>query len=213
MKWIICAVLGSAIAASPLLARQEPEDKEKPRQEEPKGKQDEKKPKQEEPKQQPSQEKPKANAERQQQPEAGKQQAGEKEQKKEQKDAQRPTKESEKENRNAENAPRDNRQQQPGNAQQSDRGQRSAQESRGGAQRIPQERFQTSFGREHHFHVRHLDDRKRFQYGGYWFEVTQPWPTGWSYDDDCYIEDDDGSYYLVDLLHPDIRVLVIVVEA
>lgn len=34
-----------------------------------------------------------------------------------------------------------------------------------------------------------------------------------SYNDDCYIEDDGGSYYLVDLIHPDIRVMLIVVAA
>lgn len=202
MKWIIGALLACAIGAPPLLARQEPEDKEKPKQEEPK-------------KQPPSQEKPKTNPDKQQTEPAKQQKPDEKQQQKDQKqkDAQKQSKESEKQNKDGEKAPRDNHQPSAGNTQQTDRGQRSAQESSGQGQRIPPQKFQTSFGREHHFRVRHLDDRRRFQYGGYWFEVAQPWPTGWSYDDDCYIEDDGGSYYLVDLIHPDIHVLVIVVEA
>jgi hypothetical protein len=199
MKWIIGAFLVCAMAASPLLARQEPDDEEKPKQEEPK-------------KQPPSQEKTKTNSGKQQTEPTKQQKAEEKQQQKEQKDAQK-SKESEKsKNKDADKTPQDNHQA-AGNTQQTDRGQRSAQESSGQGQRIPPEKFQASFGREHHFRVQHLDDRHRFQYGGYWFEVAQPWPTGWSYSDDCYIEDDGGSYYLVDLVHPDIHVLVIVVEA
>lgn len=212
MKWIIGAVLGCAIAASPLVARQEPDDKDKPKQQEPKPKQEEPKPKQQEPKQQP-QEKPKTNSDNRQQEPNKQQKADEKQQQKEQRDTQGQAKESEKQNKDAEGARRDNRQQPQGNAQQTDRGQRSGQESRGGGQRIPQERYQANFGREHHFRVSHVDDRHRFQYSGYWFEVVQPWPAGWSYSDDCYIEEDDGQYYLVDLIHPEIRVLVTVVVA
>jgi DNA mismatch repair ATPase MutL len=147
-----------------------------------------------------------------QQPEPSKQQkADEKQQQKEQKDAQKQSKESEKQNRDAEKAQKDNRPT-PSGSKQTGRDQSSAEESHGQGQRIPPQKFQASFGRGHHFRVRHLDDRHRFQYGGYWFEVSQPWPAGWSYDDDCYIEDDGGAYYLVDLIHPDFRVLVIVVE-
>jgi cytoskeletal protein RodZ len=217
MKWIIGTFLVCAISASPLLSRQEPADKDKPKQEEPK-------PKQEEPKQQP-QEKPKTNPDKQQ-PEPAKQPKAEenkqqktdekqqkadtKQQQKEQKDAEKNAKESEKQNKDTEKAPKDNHQP-AGNVQQTERGQRSAEGPGGRGQRIPAEKFQSSFGREHHFRVQHLDDRHRFQYGGYWFEVAQPWPAGWSYDDDCYIEDDGGDYYLVDLIHPGIHILVIVV--
>jgi hypothetical protein len=203
MKWIISTFLVCSIAASPLFARQEPADKDKPKQEEPK-------PKQEEPKQQPEPAKqPKAEAEENKQQKQ--QKAEEKQQQKDQKDGEKNAKESEKQNKNGGKPARDNDQPASGNAQQTDRGQRSAEQSGGRGQRIPTEKFQASFGREHHFRVQHLDARHRFQYGGYWFEVAQPWPAGWSYDDDCYIEDDGGAYYLVDLIHPDIHILVIVV--
>jgi len=76
--------------------------------------------------------------------------------------------------------------------------------------RIPPERFQTSFGRQHTFRVQRRGDRQ-FQYGGYVFEVVEVWPVGWSYDDDCYIEEDGDDYYVVDVLHPEVRVLVVIV--
>jgi hypothetical protein len=47
--------------------------------------------------------------------------------------------------------------------------------------------------------------------GGYWFEYTDPWPGDWSYDDDVYVDEIDGEYYLIDPVHPGIRVFVIVV--
>ena len=77
--------------------------------------------------------------------------------------------------------------------------------------RIPTERFQASFGSQHHFHVKRSSDR-RFQYGGYWFEFAEVWPAGWSYDDDCYIDEDGDDYYLIDVVHPEVRLLIVVVE-
>ena len=77
------------------------------------------------------------------------------------------------------------------------------------ARRIPDQDFRTNFGREHAFRVARRDDR-RFNYGGYWFVYSQPWPAGWSYDDDVYVDDIDGEYYLIDPIHPGIRLLVIV---
>jgi flagellar motor protein MotB len=79
----------------------------------------------------------------------------------------------------------------------------------GNARRIPDDKFRTHFGPQHHFRVAR-GNNGRFQYGGYWFVYTNPWPVGWSYDDDCYIEDDGGVYYLVDVLHPDLRLVVVV---
>jgi len=78
----------------------------------------------------------------------------------------------------------------------------------GNAHRIPDDKFRANFGPQHHFRVARSGNR--FQYGGYWFAYSDPWPTGWSYDDDCYIEDDGGVYYLIDALHPDLRLVVIV---
>jgi DNA mismatch repair ATPase MutL len=88
-----------------------------------------------------------------------------------------------------------------GNAQRGDRK---------SVRKIPQEKFQVSFGREHHFHVQKRDDR-RVQYGGYVFEYEEAWPAVWSWDDDFYIEEDGDDYYLVDVVHPEARILVVIV--
>jgi len=76
--------------------------------------------------------------------------------------------------------------------------------------RIPDERFHASFGREHHFHV-HRGERT-FAFGGYSFELVDVWPVSWSFDDDVFVEFIDDEYYLVDVVHPELRVLVIVVS-
>jgi hypothetical protein len=44
-----------------------------------------------------------------------------------------------------------------------------------------------------------------FVYSGYTFELADPWPTEWSYDDDCYIDYVDENYYLFDVYHPGVR--------
>src|ERR1700746_1885761 len=87
--------------------------------------------------------------------------------------------------------------------------QRNDQRSGGGHGRIPGDRFRTSFGREHHFRVGHIDSR-RFQYGGYWFTFNDTWPGEWAYTDDFYIDYIDGQYYLIDLTHPGIQLLLVV---
>ena len=79
----------------------------------------------------------------------------------------------------------------------------------GNERRIPDDKFRANFGSQHHFRVAR-GGGNRFQYGGYWFAYSEPWPVGWSYDDDCYIEDDGGVYYLIDVLHPDVRLVVAV---
>src|ERR1700756_574468 len=87
--------------------------------------------------------------------------------------------------------------------------QRNNQRSSGGHGRIPDDRFRASFGREHHFRVGHFDNR-RFQYGGYWFSFNEGWPVGWAYTDDFYIDFIDGQYYLIDLSHPGVQLLLVV---
>jgi hypothetical protein len=82
--------------------------------------------------------------------------------------------------------------------------------------RLPDDQFRAHFGREHRFHV----DRQRIVnvsqpvvvYGGYSFQLVDAWPSDWSYDDDCYIDDVDGEYFLFDALHPGIRIAVFIVE-
>jgi hypothetical protein len=82
-------------------------------------------------------------------------------------------------------------------------------------QRIPEEKFRASFGREHHFHVERAriinQAQPQFVYSGYTFELADPWPAEWSFDDDCYIEYVDDDYYLIDTFHPGIRILVFVI--
>jgi DNA mismatch repair ATPase MutL len=75
--------------------------------------------------------------------------------------------------------------------------------------RIPDDRFRSSFGREHHFRVEHVDNR-RFQYGGYWFTFNEGWPVGWAYNDDFYIDFIDDQYYLIDLSQPGVQLLLVV---
>jgi len=99
-----------------------------------------------------------------------------------------------------------------------ERGQESGRQSGGRGRRIPDDRFRAGFGRQHTFHVQRGGGAgagggaQRFQYGGYWFEYTEAWPGDWGYDDDFYIDYVDDDYYLYDLRHPGVRVLVIVVE-
>jgi uncharacterized protein involved in copper resistance len=81
------------------------------------------------------------------------------------------------------------------------------------AKRIPPQKYQASFGSNHHFKVHQLVDGRRFQYSGYWFQIVEVWPVGWSYTDDCYIAEDGDDYYLYDVNYPTVRVLVVVVEA
>jgi DNA mismatch repair ATPase MutL len=78
----------------------------------------------------------------------------------------------------------------------------------GGGGRIPDDRFHAHFGREHHFHVGHpqiVEGRPHFEYGGYSFIIVQAWPGDWGYDDDVYIVDDGGVYYLSDVAHPGVQ--------
>src|SRR5260370_25945751 len=79
---------------------------------------------------------------------------------------------------------------------------------------IPDEKFRASFGRQHAFAVKSpviVEGQPRFQYTGYWFEIIDPWPTGWAYTDDCYIDYFTGDYFLFDVLHPGVRVALFVV--
>jgi hypothetical protein len=78
---------------------------------------------------------------------------------------------------------------------------------------IPDDRFRAQFGREHRFNARSVIVRgqPQFQYGGYSFELVDAWPSEWSDSDDYYIDYIDGDYYLIDLVHPGIRLAVFVV--
>jgi outer membrane biosynthesis protein TonB len=80
--------------------------------------------------------------------------------------------------------------------------------------RIPDARFQSNFGRGHEFRIgspRMVDGYSRFQYGGYWFGFVQPWPDGWYYTDDVYIDYIDGGYYLCNPSYPGDQIAVSVI--
>ena len=82
------------------------------------------------------------------------------------------------------------------------------------ARRIPDDRFRAHFGHEHSFVINRVtvvNGAPRFQYGGYWFAVVDPWPVEWAYTDECYIDDIDGEYFLFDLAHPGVKITLFVV--
>jgi hypothetical protein len=83
-----------------------------------------------------------------------------------------------------------------------------------GEGRIPDERFQSNFGREHVFRIGNPQMEggySRFQYGGYWFGFVQPWPSEWYYTDNVYVDYIDGGYYLYNPYYPGSRVMISVV--
>lgn len=82
---------------------------------------------------------------------------------------------------------------------------------------IPDEKFKASFGRQHNFRVNQVINQTtvvagqtQFIYGGYTFVVLDPWPSDWMFTDDCYIDYVDGDYFLIDLLHPGVRIALFV---
>ncbi len=78
-----------------------------------------------------------------------------------------------------------------------------------GDRRIPEDRYRASFGRDHTFHMRR-DNNRRFDFGGFNFEYDAAWPSAWSYDDNFYIVEIDGVDYLCDARFPDQRIVVVV---
>jgi hypothetical protein len=80
--------------------------------------------------------------------------------------------------------------------------------------RIPDDRFRSHFGREHAFRIGRptlVGGYSRFQYGGYWFGFVQPWPEGWYYTDDVYVDYIDGGYYLCNPYYPGNQIAISVV--
>ncbi|HEX4381114.1 MAG TPA: hypothetical protein VH022_13820 [Candidatus Acidoferrum sp.] len=77
------------------------------------------------------------------------------------------------------------------------------------ARRISEQDFHSHFGREHSFRVTRSEDR-RFNYGGYYWVYNDPWPSGWAYTDDVYVDEIDGEYYLIDPVHPGVRLMIVI---
>jgi len=82
---------------------------------------------------------------------------------------------------------------------------------------IPDDRFRTSFGREHSFRIgsypyRLVNGFPSFQYNGFWFVLADPYPGDWGdnwYDtDDCYIVYEGGGYYLYDSRHAGVAIAI-----
>jgi len=83
-----------------------------------------------------------------------------------------------------------------------------------GSGRIPDDRFHANFGQEHVFVINEpimVGGFSRFQYGGFYFGFVDPWPDGWYYTDDVYVDYIDGGYYLCNPYYPDARVSISVV--
>ena len=81
--------------------------------------------------------------------------------------------------------------------------------------RIPQDRFRANFGRGHWFRVHSapvlvVGGYPRFQYGGFWFSVVDPWPEYWSrswYEtDDVYVDYVNDGYYMYNRRHPGVAI-------
>lgn len=115
------------------------------------------------------------------------------------------------------------RQQQAGSSQRPQRSQQAMASQRAqpalrlssrGNGRIPDDRFRSNFGRSHEFHMGNpvlVGGYSRFQYAGFWFGFVQPWPVGWYYTDDVYIDYVDGGYYMYDPYYPGERFSISVV--
>jgi hypothetical protein len=99
-------------------------------------------------------------------------------------------------------------------AQERQRSQPALRLSARGSGRIPDQRFRSNFGRDHRFRINEpvlVGGYSRFQYGGYWFGFVEPWPVGWYYTDDVYIDYVDGGYYMYDPYYPGARFSISVV--
>ena len=74
--------------------------------------------------------------------------------------------------------------------------------------RIRDDHYRANFGRGHSFRMarpRLYDGYQRFQYSGYTFGYNEPWPSGWSRNDDVYVEYIEGGYYMYNRRHPGIH--------
>ena len=83
--------------------------------------------------------------------------------------------------------------------------------------RVPDDRFRRYYGENHDFRifnlpVMYVGGHRRFQYGGYWFGLNDPWPEYWSNnwydDDDVYVDYYDGGYYLYNRRYPSDRIAI-----
>src|ERR1700685_3597087 len=118
------------------------------------------------------------------------------------------------EDKNTKQQEKNAQQQDKNNVQEQKSAQQHTQEQRPGGNgggRIPDDRYQANFGREHTFRVSQGDyGNRRFQYGGYSFGFVGAWPSNWLYTQDVYVVDIDGVYYLCNPNYPGVNVELIV---
>ncbi len=85
--------------------------------------------------------------------------------------------------------------------------------------RIPEDRYRSHFGPSHAFRIYRypvvvVGGYPRFQYGGFWFGLVDPWPEYWSDDwydnDDVYIDYYEDGYYLYNPRYPRDRIAITV---
>lgn len=76
---------------------------------------------------------------------------------------------------------------------------------------VPRDDFRRRFGRNHYFRIFGLPFMEvggypRFQYGGLWFSMAEPYPEYWGDNwyrgDDMYVDYNDGGYYLYNRRFP-----------
>jgi hypothetical protein len=83
---------------------------------------------------------------------------------------------------------------------------------------IPDPQFKAHFGKQHTFAVNRVittttivPNQTQFVFAGYTFIFLDPWPAGWLFTDDCYIDFVEDEYFLIDVFHPGVRVALFVV--
>jgi hypothetical protein len=87
--------------------------------------------------------------------------------------------------------------------------------------RIPEERYRGYFGPSHAFRIYSypvvvVGGYPRFQYGGFYFNVVDPWPeywpNNWYANDDVYVDYSGDGYYLYNRRYPRDRIAISVNE-
>lgn len=78
--------------------------------------------------------------------------------------------------------------------------------------RVPEKTYKAHFGQQHKVTAKRIvttthivPNQTRFTYVGYTFVFVQPWPMGWGFDDDVYIDYVDGGWFMFDAMHPGVQ--------
>jgi hypothetical protein len=232
----LMAAIGTAFLsltiAAPAYTQQEQQPQDKPAKEEKHAQQQEKKAQAE--KQQPQQEKQRAQQEKPQQEKPAQR---DEQRAKDAKPAQQNEHQAQQQNQRPQQQERAKQQrgnEQPQRTQEQHRVQQSAMQQhrshswdsdhrtwqqRGGynGYRIPDDRFRGYFGQDHGFRISGLPflivgGYPRFQYGGYWVSMVDPWPEYWGDDwydnDDVYVVYVDNGYYLYNNRYPSVGIAI-----